>query len=64
MADVGDVHHVADAVAVPLQHALEHVLEQEGAEVADVLVVVDRRAAGVQADLAGASGSKRRRLRV
>ena len=37
-------------VAVPAQHALQHVLEQERAEVADVLVVVDGRAAGVEAD--------------
>ncbi len=53
VADVGDVHHVPDAVAVPLEHALQQVLEQERAEVADVLVVVDGRAAGVEADFAG-----------
>ena len=50
MADIGDVHHVLDRIAIPFQHALEHVLEQEGAEVADVLVVVHRRTAGIQAD--------------
>jgi len=53
MPDVGDVHHVQHAIPVPLEHALEHVLEQEGAEVADVLVVVDRRTAGVHPDRAG-----------
>ena len=52
MADVGDVHHVPDAIAVPLEHALQHVLEQEGPVVADVLVVVDGRPAGVQPDFA------------
>ena len=52
MADVGDVHHVPDAIAVPSQHALQHVLEQERAVVADVLVVVDGRAARVEADRA------------
>jgi hypothetical protein len=50
MSDVGDVHHVPHAVAVPLEHAPEHVLEHERAVVADVLVVVDRRSACVQAD--------------
>src|SRR5579864_2778667 len=49
MADVGDVHHVQDAIAVPLQHALQQVFEQECPVIADVLVVVDGRAAGVQA---------------
>ena len=43
VADVGDVHHVPDAIAVPAQHALQRVLEQERAVVADVLVVVDGR---------------------
>ena len=66
VADVGDVHHVADAIAVPAQHALQHVLEQERAEVADVLVVVDGRPAGVQADRCrpAASGSNGRSVRV
>ena len=51
MADVGDVHHVPHAVAVPLEHALQQILEQERAVVADVLIVVDGRTARVQADL-------------
>jgi len=44
---VGDVHAVADLVARALQGALEQVLEQEGAQVADVGEVVDRGSAGV-----------------
>jgi hypothetical protein len=52
MADIGDVHHMANAVAVPLESALQQVLEQERPVVADVLIVVDRRAAGVEADFA------------
>ena len=57
MADIGDVHHVPHAISVPLEHPLQHVLEQERPVVADVLVVVDRRPAGVQPDVA--AGMKR-----
>ena len=66
VSDVGDVHHVAHRVSVPAQHALQHVLEQERAEVADVLVVVDGRTARVEPDRRrpAASGSKRRSVRV
>ena len=62
MPDVGDVHHVPDAVAVPLEHALQHVLEQEGAEVADVLIVVDRRPAGVKPGRTGLQRLERPQL--
>ena len=41
-----------DAIIPVFQIAAKQVLEDEGAEVADVLVVVDRRPAGVEADLA------------
>ena len=51
MAENGRVAlDMADGIAVPFQHALQHILEQERAVVADVLVVVNRRSAGIQAD--------------
>ena len=53
MAHVGDVHDVRNLVAVPFQHSPEQIFEQEGAEVPDVLVVVDGRAAGVEAGRTG-----------
>ena len=53
VSHVGDVHHVRDTVAVPLEHAPEHVLEQERAETSDMLVLVHRRPAGIEPDLAG-----------
>jgi len=51
VADVGDVHHVPHRVAVQHEHALQQVLEQVRAQVADVLEVVDGRPARVEADL-------------
>ena len=59
VADIRDVHNVADVVAGPQQHALEDVLEDIRAEVADVGVVVDGRSAGVEADLAGRDRGER-----
>ena len=64
MTDVGDVHHVPHAIAVPFEHALQDVFEQEGAEVADVLIVVDGRPAGVKADRAGLQRLERPQARV
>ena len=52
MADIGDVHDVVNAVAVQLQHTLQPILEQKGAVVANVLIVVHRRPAGVEPHLA------------
>ena len=52
MADVGHVHHVPHAVAVPFENAPQRVHEHECAEIADMLVVVDGRPAGVEAHLA------------
>ena len=52
MADVGDVHHVLHRKAVPLEHATQRVDEHERPEVADVLIVVDGRAARIEADIA------------
>jgi hypothetical protein len=50
---VGDVHDVRDFEALVFQEPLEQVLEHVGPVVADVGVVVDRRAAGVELDLSG-----------
>ena len=47
---VGDVHHVLELVAALPQKAPQQVHEDESAEVADVAVVVHRRAAGIHAD--------------
>ena len=51
VVDVRDVHHLAHAVAEVSQRAPQHVGRHEGAEVADVGAVVDRRPAGVEAHL-------------
>ena len=58
VVDVGEVHHLGDAVAEVAQGPPQQVLEQEGAEVADVDVVVDRGSAGVDAHLAGNGGAE------
>ena len=51
VVDVGEVHHLPDAVpALVLQRAAQHVEADEGPEVPDVAAVVDREAAGVHAD--------------
>ena len=47
---VGDVHDVLQLEAALLQKAPQRVDDDEGAEVADVSVVVDRGTAGVHAD--------------
>ena len=47
---VGDVHHVLQLVAALQQEAPQRVHHDEGAEVADVSVVVNRWPAGVHAD--------------
>ena len=52
VADVGDVHHVLHAHPVQLERAPQRVGVEERPEVADVRVVVDRRTAGVEGDLA------------
>ena len=48
---VGDVDDVVDLIAAVFEGAPQDILEDIGAQVADVLVVVHGRAAGVQADL-------------
>ena len=49
VVDVGDVHDVLDGDALLLEKAAQEIDVQEGAEVADVAVVVDGGAAGVEA---------------
>ena len=46
---VGDVHHVIQLEAALPQEAAQQIDDDEGAEVADVSVVVDRGPAGVHA---------------
>jgi len=48
VVDVGEVHDVGDFEAPINQPTLQQILEDEGAEVAYVGVVVDGGAAGVQ----------------
>ncbi len=56
VADVGDVHDVAHGVAEVFQGPPEEILEEVGAQVPDVGVVVHGRAAAIQADLARLDG--------
>ena len=44
VTDVGDVHHMANVIPKQLERASKHVGVEEGPEVSDVGVVVDRRA--------------------
>ena len=48
---VGQVHDALDAESAVFEMALEKILEEVGAEIADVGMVVDRRSAGVDLDL-------------
>ena len=48
VADVGDVHHVADIVAVELERAAQRIDEHVRAHVAQMLRQVDRRPARVE----------------
>ena len=56
---VGQVHDVGDPREAALKPAAQHVLEEEGPEVPDVGTVPDRRAAGVEAHVAGLQGCDR-----
>ena len=47
MTHIRDVHNVLDVVAVVFQNTAQLILEQIGTEIADVRVVVDRRAAAI-----------------
>src|SRR5262249_786869 len=54
--DVGDVLHAAHVVPVRFQGAAQQAGDEVGAQVADVGVVVDRHAAGVEARLTWPQG--------
>src|SRR5438067_1141194 len=56
VVDVGDVHHVRHAVATDAQVALEQVVEEVAAEVADMRVIPHRGTAGVETYVAGLQG--------
>ncbi len=56
--DVGDVHDVADRNAEQVQRAAEKIDLEEGAEVADVSVVVNSGAAGVHAQHGSVGGKQ------
>ena len=58
VVDVGDVHDVTDIHADLLQVAAQHVDVDEGAEVADVAVVVDGGSAGVHAEVSAVAGQE------
>ena len=50
MADIRDVHHVLDAVAEEFKRATEDVGIEKGTEVADMRIVVDGGAAGIEGE--------------
>ena len=50
--DVGQVHHLGDAIPLLEEDAAQQVLEEEGAEVTDMRIIVDGRAAGVHPNVA------------
>ena len=56
---VGQIHDVGQLEAAQLQEAAQNILEDEGAEIADVRVVVDRGAAGVHVHFAGLQRDER-----
>ena len=58
MADIGDVDDMGELIALVAEHAAQRVGKDIGAHVADVRVVVDRGAAGVDARLAGVDGGE------
>src|ERR1700730_11834783 len=49
--DIGQIHHLRDAVPLLQQDSSQQVLEEEGPEVPDVGIVVDRWAAGVHPNM-------------
>ena len=51
VTDIGDVDDVGEGVALPRQHAAQRVGEDIGPEVADMRVIIDGRAAGIDAHL-------------
>src|SRR5262245_5468471 len=55
---VRDIHHVIELVAAAAQEASQNVNRDEGAEVPDVSVVIDSRAAGVHSNLLRFDGAE------
>ena len=51
MADIGDIHDVLDVIAVVLKHTAQLILKEIGTKIADVRVVVDRRATAIDTNL-------------
>ena len=58
VAHVGDIHDALDVVAQVAQALFQHVLHDIAAQVADMGVVVDRRAAGIHFHHVGVVGNK------
>ena len=62
VVDVGDVHDVVEGESASAQPTAQQVVEDEGAEVADVGEVVDGGAAGIHLDGVVFEGAKRLHL--
>ncbi len=58
VVDVGDVHDVFDGDALLAEKAAQHIDVQEGAEVADVAVVVDGGPAGIERSATPSAGKR------
>ena len=58
MTDVGDVHDAQYVIACVAQVFFQHILHDIGAQVADVGVVIDGRAAGIHLHLARLVGGE------
>ena len=58
MAHIGDVHDTLDIVALIAQSLFQHIFHNVGAQVANMGIVIDRRAAGVHFDDARIVGDK------
>ena len=59
VVNVGDVAHIADAIAAAFEPALHHVEGHHHARMAYVAKVVNRHAADIHADMARLPGRKR-----
>ena len=58
VADISDVDDMGELVALPLQRPPQRIGEHIGAHIADMLVVIDRRPAGIDARLTGVDGGE------
>ena len=50
MTDIGNVHHVTDAISDQLQSPPQNIGIEKRAKIADMRIVVDRWAAGIESD--------------